>query len=227
MENTYMKIEMCESLIYSWLRHVKKCQIVQKNWTVSPKWETLKNEELEKNVYNLINELHENIKLDIWGKSSLEQTIKQAESDALGIKINHKGNVEKLYAVDVAFHKDRLLYGSGTNDTVARLLKKYIRTAICVYISFGKVDANIIFATPKSRNKVNERIPLLLEQLKESLKDKLEVNYNFEFIVDDDFKNNILDSVIDISNVVNDTNELFLRSLQLQNIFSNKGKPTK
>ena len=30
-----MKIEMGESLFYSWLRHVKECQIVQTNWKVS------------------------------------------------------------------------------------------------------------------------------------------------------------------------------------------------
>lgn len=27
-----MKIEMGESLFYSWLRHVKECQIVQTSW---------------------------------------------------------------------------------------------------------------------------------------------------------------------------------------------------
>jgi len=32
-----MKIEMGESLLYSWLRHVKECQIAQTNWKVSPK----------------------------------------------------------------------------------------------------------------------------------------------------------------------------------------------
>ncbi len=37
-----MKIEMGESLLYSWLRHVKECQIVQTNWKVSSKWD-LKN----------------------------------------------------------------------------------------------------------------------------------------------------------------------------------------
>ena len=33
-----MKIEMGESLFYSWLRHVKECQIVQTNWTTSSQW---------------------------------------------------------------------------------------------------------------------------------------------------------------------------------------------
>ena len=34
-----MTHEMGESLIYSWLRHVKGCQIVQTNWTASPTWD--------------------------------------------------------------------------------------------------------------------------------------------------------------------------------------------
>ena len=43
-----MKIEMGESLFYSWLRHVKECQLVQTNWKVSPKWTLRHEEELER-----------------------------------------------------------------------------------------------------------------------------------------------------------------------------------
>ena len=40
-----MKIEIGESLLYSWLRHAKGCQLVQMNWkTSSNSWE-MKNEE--------------------------------------------------------------------------------------------------------------------------------------------------------------------------------------
>ena len=49
-----MKIEMGESLFYSWLRHVKECQIVQTNWKVSPQWDFKNAEEIEK----LLNELN-------------------------------------------------------------------------------------------------------------------------------------------------------------------------
>lgn len=42
-----MKIEMGESLFYSWLRHVKECQIVQTNWTNSSRWDILHKDELE------------------------------------------------------------------------------------------------------------------------------------------------------------------------------------
>ena len=42
-----MKIEMGESLFYSWLRHVKECQIVQTNWTTSSQWQLNNEERLE------------------------------------------------------------------------------------------------------------------------------------------------------------------------------------
>ena len=41
-----MKIEMGESLIYSWLRHEKQCQLAQTNWKSSSYWELLHYDEL-------------------------------------------------------------------------------------------------------------------------------------------------------------------------------------
>ena len=42
-----MKIEIGESLFYSWLRHVKQCQIVQNNWKVSSQWNNNYEKELD------------------------------------------------------------------------------------------------------------------------------------------------------------------------------------
>ena len=51
-----MKIEMGESLFYSWLRHVKECQIVQTNWKVSPQW-VLQNEDELQRLYNVFEDV--------------------------------------------------------------------------------------------------------------------------------------------------------------------------
>lgn len=48
-----MKIEIGESLLYSWLRHEKKCQLVQMNWKASPAWELKHAGEVE-NVINKV-----------------------------------------------------------------------------------------------------------------------------------------------------------------------------
>lgn len=37
-----MKIEIGESLLLSWLKHIKECQLVQTNWKASYKWELKK-----------------------------------------------------------------------------------------------------------------------------------------------------------------------------------------
>ena len=49
-----MKIEMGESLIYSWLRHVKHCQVVQTNWKCSPQWPLEYEEELQEILSTII-----------------------------------------------------------------------------------------------------------------------------------------------------------------------------
>ena len=46
-EDKRVKIEMGESLFYSWLRHVKDCKIVQMNWKSSPSWQLQNEESLE------------------------------------------------------------------------------------------------------------------------------------------------------------------------------------
>ena len=41
-----MKIEICESLIFSWLRHVQGCIVTQMNWKPSPTWAVARDGEL-------------------------------------------------------------------------------------------------------------------------------------------------------------------------------------
>lgn len=47
-----MKIEMGESLLCSYLKHVKGCQIVQTNFKVSPSW-TMHNQEIADKVLSV------------------------------------------------------------------------------------------------------------------------------------------------------------------------------
>lgn len=51
-----MKIEICESLMQSYLRHVKKCLITQTNWRVSDSWGM--SLAAYKNAENIFNKIH-------------------------------------------------------------------------------------------------------------------------------------------------------------------------
>lgn len=42
-----MKIEIAESMVYSWLRKVRNCRIVQTNWKPAPEWERSNDAELD------------------------------------------------------------------------------------------------------------------------------------------------------------------------------------
>lgn len=107
-----MKIEMGESLIYSWLRHEKLCQLVQTNWKVSPFWELENHQDVEALFVICRNYFLERHSFDISKGCSLEQFLKQAEIDGIGIA--YSTEAQYIYAVDVAYHEGGLNYGKRT-----------------------------------------------------------------------------------------------------------------
>ena len=97
-----MKIEMGESLFYSWLRHVKECQIVQTNWTTSAKWPLQHADKLEEMMQLSDRLFSTKYSYSLYkNNASLSQLLQQAECDVIGLAI--RGGTNKVYAVDVAF----------------------------------------------------------------------------------------------------------------------------
>lgn len=116
-----MKIEMGESLFYSWLRHVKECQIVQTNWKVSSQWSLSDADELERMMKIVDNHYTQKYGYAIFKKnSSLSQLLQQGECDVLGVSIQPEETT--YYAIDVAFHEAGLNYGSR-DTTVMKVLE--------------------------------------------------------------------------------------------------------
>ena len=137
-----MKVEVGESIIYSWLRHIKRCQIVQLNWKTSPKWEPkcdLNSLQLAMDKAN--EEFHGLFKKT----KTLEQLLRQAEIDALGVNIHE----QQIHAVDVAFHENGLDYGNK-EETALRVAKKYLRTIFVLESYFEKEwNASVYFVSPR------------------------------------------------------------------------------
>lgn len=217
-----MKIEIGESLIYSWLRHIKCCQIVQTNWKPSSSWK-FHNREILQEIMNRTREFFENnLGYDVYRHNvSLEQLINQSECDCLGIDLMSN----KIYAVDVAFHENGLQYGNR-DETIARVIKKCIRTAMCIYGYFDRSDSNVIFASPVINAQILHEINEALQELQAFLAN-LNLNFNFSVYANDSFETEILNPVLNISSNVADTTELFLRSCQMLNLFSNSCTSTK
>ncbi len=212
-----MKIEIGESLVYSWLRHIKKCQIAQMNWKPSTEWGEKKND-----YSSLQQEISQEFtQYDIFKKNSnMNQFFKQAEIDVVGIA--QQSNETTIYMADVAFHEFGLNYGSK-NETIARVLKKYIRSYLIYRTYFSGIPNGIIlFITPKMSY---DTIYLPLKDAIERLIRIFQSNDqypDFKLLANEEFNHEVLSPVIKLSQNVKDTNELFLRSAQLWTLFVTK-----
>ncbi len=212
-----MKIEIGESLLLSWLRHIKECKLVQTNWKASSKWE-LKNREVLENLMQYSSDVFQSkFNYNLYkGTSRIDQLLAQAEIDVLGISFD-ESNMH-IYAIDVAFHEAGLNYGSK-EETVSRVVKKCLRSAMCVYGYFGFSDATIIFTSPKINPAVINDINICINDMTAVLQN-LSLNYQIRIIANEDFSDKVLEPVLSVIGDVADTSELFMRSLQMYNLFA-------
>ena len=205
-----MKIEIGESLIYSWLRHIKKCQITQLNWKASQEWDTT----ITDNLLELTENISSKFNYPFGKTKDLSSIIKQSEIDAIGFDFI----TNTIYGIDVAFHSN----GLGYADNVKRVAKKILRTVLIFELYFeNSYEKKVIFATPKANPKENEKILNRIEEIKQFLKEK-DFDTQIDFIANDRFKKEILTPVLSLSEKVADTAELFLRSYQLIQLFDSK-----
>ena len=214
-----MKIEMGESLFYSWLRHVKECQIVQANWKPSSSWQLLHQDEID-DFMRISNEyFNQKYGFNIYKKnSSLTQLLRQAEVDSLGISMSD-GNT-KIYAVDVAYHEGGLIYGSR-QETIERIAKKILRTAMCLRGYFEIGEGEIIFASPKIHISTMNDAESVMADLNALLSEN-QFGFSARLIANDDFNEKILKPIMTESAGVSDTSELFMRAYQLIKMFGNE-----
>lgn len=214
-----MKIEIGESLLLSWLKHIKECQIVQTNWKASNKWELKNKETLEQLMKTSNDFFSQKYGYNIYkGTKIINQLIGQAEIDVLGISFDD--NQSHLYAIDVAFHEGGLNYGSK-DETVARIIKKCLRTAMCIHGYFDVNEGTIIFTSPKITPSVENDLMKCVDDMILVL-NELGLNFNIRIIANDEFNDKILEPVLNVIGNVADTSELFMRSLQMYNLFAGK-----
>ena len=202
-----MKIEMGESLMQSYLKHIKGCLITQTNWKTLRSWKK-SNEDKAKAKFEKIKKEYPNIFSE---KTKFEKMLYQAELDVIGIAN------DKIYMVEIAFHEQGLRYGNDDNKVRDRVLKKMIRAYLIWKIYFSNYSCEIIFASPK----VNPSPDGLLNECFSKLaKDNFykEDKVEFKYLSNKKFKDEILLPTLETLKSDSDTSELFLRSAKLLKI---------
>lgn len=206
-----MKIEIGESLMRSWLRHVIGCEFAELNWKPSPTWEIdyKKAENLFKQAISLWPEA--------FGKNTLSQLIKQSEVDVIGLALRE--TLPTIYLIDVAYHAGGLNYGSK-EKTAERIIKKIIRSILVGKLYFPGYRIQVSFVSPFIGNALNATIEEAMIKVQSLIKNDNTVK--IECIFGQNFQETILEEVLMLKSEVSDTSELFLRSWQLIQPFQKK-----
>ncbi|SDO87306.1 hypothetical protein SAMN04487897_12524 [Paenibacillus sp. yr247] len=180
-------------------------------------WELYNEVELDELMTSAANYFNERHSYQIFKNNSLSQLLQQAEIDVIGISMGNENKME-LYAIDVAFHEAGLNYGDK-NETVSRIIKKLIRTVLVILGFFNIRGANIIFASPKILQATLIVLNPILEEINQFLLQR-GYEFNIKMYCNEEFQLHILNPVISSSSSIADTSELFMRSLQLYNMFT-------
>ncbi len=198
-----MKIEIGESLCYSYLRHVKRCWLVQANWKVSEHWSKYKADtELEKMFQTMKQKFDEDETVFKQTKNA-GQFVKQGEIDVIGIE-----QAGSIHALDVAFHESGLNYGGGSNN---RVLKKLLRTYLILHTySPPETKFHIYFVSPKVNPSVKKQLNDTFNALRQEYPET-----EWKLIINDDFIDQILQTTLEKADTVADTSELFVRASKL------------
>lgn len=200
-----MKIEIGESLGYSYLRHVKGCWLVQTNWKASAKWgKGRKDAELEMD-FKYVRERFDSDGSVFGGTKGVGQLLQQAEIDVVGVDLDGE-----IYALEVAFHEGGLNYG-GEVETKNRVLKKLLRTYM-VLKAYHASDTgfHICFASPKVNASVQATLDVLLTVLQFEFPE-----VDWEIITNEDFSNRIVRDTLESAETTSDFTELLVRSVKL------------
>lgn len=204
-----MKIEMGESLIYSYLRHVKKCLFTQTNWKASSSWDYSPTAHAE--VNGLFDSILANPEFSSIFPSGFDQTLKQAEIDVLGID-----SAQNIYAVDIAYHESGLQYGMEKNETRDRVAKKLLRTMLLLKLYFPDSIHRIVFCSPKVSTVTHDRINAAMEPIREAFES---ATVHFDYFANSEFNDHIMKpTLVGIKNEP-DSSELFSRSIKLLKLF--------
>jgi len=206
-----MKIDVGESLLGSYLRHVRICFIVQPNWKPSGNW--LPFPDHYDQVLGEYNRIQKHPAFTEIFKTSFDHTIRQTEIDMLGL--DQEG---VLYAANVAFNENGISYGPKT-DTRNRVIKNLLRAYLALSYYFPGNKMVLMFCSPKVSGPTEE---IILDYFKILQSDFNSSMAEFRYYSNNNFRDSILLETLDCTGEEFDTSELFLRSFKLISLFGNE-----
>ena len=197
-----MKIEIGESLCYSYLRHVKGCWLVQANWKTSEHWDKQKPDSELESLFESMRERFDPDGNVFKQTKDAGQFLKQGEIDVVGV--DQGGSV---HAMEIAFHENGLNYGGGV-DT--RVLKKLLRAVLILKAYHPTRKSHLYFASPKVHRATQQPLEDAFSQLERAYPEM-----EWHLLINDAFTQGVVRPTLEKTSAVADTSELFARSAKL------------
>lgn len=201
-----MKIEIGESLCYSYLRHVKQCWLVQTNWKTSEHWDKKKSDSDLQSLFDSMRKRFDPDGRVFKGTKDAEQFLKQGEIDVVGV-----GQDGSIHTMEVAFHEAGLHFSGGGVDT--RVLKKLLRAVLILKAYHPTKKLHLYFASPKVHKAVQQPLKEAFAKLKKSYPE-----ITWHLLINDDFTKDVVCPTLEKAKTVADTSELFVRASKLLNL---------
>lgn len=240
-----MKIEMSESLVASWLKHVKHCIVVNTNWKASPYWTPAVPDAQIGQICNAAvayfnehglmildspNEPDENEGIGGDGVDvDWQNMLLQTECDVVGVAHSNNQGRQLIYAVESAFHRNKVQYSkqkrswiplhlSGAKVTAWNIALKMFKNALSMYRWYGVRDAHIVFVAPKSSEPVENEIISACNHVANFYRQQ-GFHFDFEFYLEHAIQgasglfSELVKTPVNLAaTIVDDTSELYLRA---------------
>lgn len=208
-----------QSLVFSYLKHVKKCKIIQTNWILQDNsWDVEYNTVHEllrisknyfRNKYRI--NLFENIELD-------NDITKLSCIDAFGIAFNGD-YTQDIYGVICELNEE------SSHINVEKILEKVLIVSICLISCFNKINGNIIFMCPRLDDNVIQQMGIYYFDIKEIFR-QMSLSFELNILLNEQFEEEVIRKLEELSSHIDETDEeVYLKSLKFQKQFkSNKSE---
>lgn len=199
-----------ESLVFSYLKHIKKCKIIQTNWVPKTRdWD----EEYDK-ARELIriskNYFKNKYRVNIFEHISPDDDIIRLSSiDAFGISFN-KDYTQDIYGVICKMNENY------KKVTIENILEEIFIISIYFVSYFNKVNGNMIIMCPKLNDEIIREIGTYYFDIKEIFR---QVNLSFEvnILINEKFQEEVISKLEKVAFDIDETDEeIYLKSLKLQ-----------
>ncbi|CAI3642799.1 Conserved hypothetical protein [Clostridium neonatale] len=200
-----------ESLVFSYLKHIKKCKIIQTNWVPKTKdWD----EEYDK-AKELIriskNYFKNKYRINIFKNISLDDDIIKLYNniDAFGITFN-KDYTQDIYGVMCELNE------SYNEVNIENVLEKIFIISTYLVSYFNRINGNIIIMCSKLNDKNIREIGTYYFDIKEIFR---QVNLSFEvsILINEKFQEEVISKLEKVCLDIDETEEeIYLKSLKLQ-----------